>query len=111
MNDRPITRADLAIAFERGYWRGVDHKGPLNGAAVAALNPYKKSGLDTSAKKSVQTATETPTNEEIPLNKSIKYPATVREAGDIAQSLGLALSEFLETFGPAPTMPARSPQA
>jgi hypothetical protein len=38
------TEADLAIAFERGYWRGVDHKGPLNDAAVATKNPYRAQG-------------------------------------------------------------------
>lgn len=38
------TEADLAIAFERGYWRGVDHKGPLNDAAVATKNPYNAQG-------------------------------------------------------------------
>lgn len=39
------TEADLAIAFERGYWRGVDHKGPLNDAAIAAKNPYRAQGV------------------------------------------------------------------
>jgi hypothetical protein len=43
-----ITRAeldaDLAAAWESGYWNGTSHKGPLNDAAVAALNPYKAHG-------------------------------------------------------------------
>lgn len=38
------TEADLAAAFELGFWRGVDHQGPLNDAAVAAINPYKAQG-------------------------------------------------------------------
>lgn len=52
--------ADLAAAWESGYWHGTSHDGPLNDAAVAAKNPYKKSGLDAPSKKSVQTADETP---------------------------------------------------
>ncbi len=39
-----ITRAELdaalAVAWDRGYWRGTSHEGPLNGAIVAARNPY-----------------------------------------------------------------------
>lgn len=55
------TEADLAAAWASGYWNGTTHVGPLNDAAVEAKNPYKKeSGLDTSAKKSVQTAEESP---------------------------------------------------
>lgn len=58
--------ADVAAAWGSGYWHGTSHEGPLNDAAVAAKNPYKENnGLDTSAKKSVQTVNETPTNEEI----------------------------------------------
>ncbi|WP_146072478.1 hypothetical protein [Arthrobacter sp. 4R501] len=34
------------------------------------------------------------------------YPATVREAGDMAEAQGMKLSEFLETLGPLPTPPA-----
>lgn len=57
-----ITKSDLAAAWESGYWHGTSHEGPLKDAAVAAKNPHKKkSGPDTSAKKSVQTANETPT--------------------------------------------------
>ena len=37
------TEADLAAAWESGYWRGTSHKGPLNDAAVAAKNPYRGS--------------------------------------------------------------------
>ena len=102
------TEADLAAVWESGYWHGASHED----AAVTAKNPHKeKSGLDTSAKKSVQTATETPINEEIPLNKSTKYPATVREAAEMAHALGMALSEFLEILAPVPTTPAGSSQA
>lgn len=35
-----------------------------------------------------------------------KTPATVREAGEMAERLGMKLSEFLETLGPIPTAPA-----
>lgn len=35
------TKADLAAAWESGYWHGTSHQGPLNDAAVAAKNPYK----------------------------------------------------------------------
>jgi hypothetical protein len=35
-----------------------------------------------------------------------KYPATVREAGDMAAKLGMKLSEFLEMLGPIPMPPA-----
>ncbi|MBD1541042.1 hypothetical protein G9E11_01975 [Arthrobacter sp. IA7] len=36
-----ITEADLAGAWESGYWHGTSREGPLNGAAVAAKNPYE----------------------------------------------------------------------
>ncbi|MBE4716754.1 hypothetical protein [Pseudarthrobacter sp. AB1] len=60
MSARTYTEADLAIAFERGYWRGVDHKGPLNDAAVRAKNPYtkKESDAGSPAKKNTSAATE-----------------------------------------------------
>lgn len=62
-----ITEADLAAPWESGYWHGTSHEGPLNDAALAAKNPHKKnSGPDTPAKKSVQTANETPAKKEIP---------------------------------------------
>lgn len=35
-----------------------------------------------------------------------KYPATVREAGDMAHALGMKLPEFLEMLGPIPMPPA-----
>jgi hypothetical protein len=35
-----------------------------------------------------------------------KYPATVREAGEMAERLGMNLSEFLEVLGPIPRPPA-----
>lgn len=34
------TEADLAAAWDSGYWNGTSHEGPLNGAAVNAKNPY-----------------------------------------------------------------------
>ena len=37
------TKADLAAAWESGYWHGTSHKGPLNSAAVDAKNPYRES--------------------------------------------------------------------
>lgn len=40
------------------------------------------------------------------MNKTTKYPATVREAGDMAEKLGMKLSEFLEMLGPIPMPPA-----
>jgi hypothetical protein len=34
------TKADLAAAWDSGYWNGTSHRGPLNSAAVDAKNPY-----------------------------------------------------------------------
>lgn len=39
---RSYTRAEMAAAWESGYWHGTSHEGPLNEAAVAAKNPYLK---------------------------------------------------------------------
>lgn len=39
------TEADLAAAWESGYWHGTSHEGPLNDAAVTAKNPYRVKGL------------------------------------------------------------------
>jgi hypothetical protein len=39
------TDAELAAAWESGYWHGTSHQGPLNDAAVAAKNPYKVKGI------------------------------------------------------------------
>ena len=39
------TGADLAAAWESGYWRGTSHEGPLNDATVAAKNPYRAQGV------------------------------------------------------------------
>jgi hypothetical protein len=36
---------------------------------------------------------------------TIKTPATVREAGDMAHKLGMTLSEFLQMLGPIPMPP------
>lgn len=35
------TRADLAAAWESGYWHGTSHDGPLNEVTVSAKNPYR----------------------------------------------------------------------
>lgn len=35
------TEADLAAAWDSGYWNGTSHEGPLNSAAVNAKNPYR----------------------------------------------------------------------
>ncbi|WP_155850376.1 hypothetical protein [Arthrobacter sp. Br18] len=34
------TAADLAAAWNSGYWHGLDHTGPVNDAAINARNPY-----------------------------------------------------------------------
>lgn len=39
---RTYTEADLAAAWESGYWNGTSHEGPLNNAAVDAKNPYRQ---------------------------------------------------------------------
>lgn len=36
------TEADLAAAWDSGYWNGTSHEGPLNTAAVDAKNPYRQ---------------------------------------------------------------------
>ncbi len=35
------TLADMAAAWESGYWHGTTHTGPLNDAAVKSKNPYR----------------------------------------------------------------------
>jgi hypothetical protein len=45
------------------------------------------------------------------MNNTTKYPATVREAAEMAHALGMKLSEFLEILGPVQTAPATSQQA
>lgn len=37
---RTFTAADLAEAWNSGYWHGIDHAGPMNDAAINANNPY-----------------------------------------------------------------------
>jgi len=39
------TEADLAAAWESGYWHGTSHEGPLNDAAVSVNNPYRAEGI------------------------------------------------------------------
>ncbi|MDI3194802.1 hypothetical protein QK290_10625 [Pseudarthrobacter sp. AL07] len=60
MSVRTYSEADLAAAWESGYWHGTSHTGPLNDAAVAAKNPYikKESDAGSSAKKNTDAATE-----------------------------------------------------
>ncbi len=36
------SKADLAAAWDSGYWNGTSHEGPLNGAVVDARNPYRQ---------------------------------------------------------------------
>lgn len=36
------SEADLAAAWDSGYWNGTSHEGPLNSAAVDAKNPYRR---------------------------------------------------------------------
>lgn len=42
------------------------------------------------------------------MNHSIKYPATVRELGDMAEARGVTATEMLVILGPIPTSPANS---
>lgn len=37
---KTYTQADLAEAWASGYWRGIDHEGPINDAAIDAKNPH-----------------------------------------------------------------------
>ncbi|MDV8148537.1 hypothetical protein [Arthrobacter sp. B10-11] len=39
------TEADLAAAWESGYWHGMSHEGPRNDAAVSAKNPHRAQGI------------------------------------------------------------------
>ncbi|WP_275451051.1 hypothetical protein [Arthrobacter sp. Br18] len=41
-----ITQADIAAAWESGYWHGTSHAGLLNDAAVSAKNPHLKGAED-----------------------------------------------------------------
>lgn len=104
MSGRTYTAADLAAAWESGYWRGTSHEGPLNDAAVAAKNPHKKEESDAGspAKKNADAATETPTNKEIPVNNLTKTPATVRELAQQASAQGVKPSELLPPEGFSP---------
>lgn len=42
MSARTYTRAEMAAAWESGYWHGTSHTGPLSAALVADKNPYLK---------------------------------------------------------------------
>lgn len=37
---KTYTEADLAEAWSCGYWRGLDHTGPINQAAIDKKNPH-----------------------------------------------------------------------
>ncbi|WP_157835672.1 hypothetical protein [Arthrobacter sp. TB 26] len=45
------------------------------------------------------------------MNHSIKYPATVRELGEMAEARGITATEMLDILGPIPTPPANSPHS
>lgn len=99
-------KAALAAVSGSSCWQGTCHTGALNAAVAAKNPPNKKSGLDTPAKKSVQTAEETPKKEMLHMQHSTNYPATVRETGDMAEALGLPAPRLLEVLGPCQTPPA-----
>lgn len=52
------TEADLAAAWESGYWHGTSHTGPLNDAAVAAKNPHRVKGITPAKACTVRLKTE-----------------------------------------------------
>jgi hypothetical protein len=52
--------AGTAAPCGPSYWQGTSHSGPDDVTAVTSRPRTKKNGLDTSAKKSVQTAEENP---------------------------------------------------
>lgn len=97
---RTYTEADMAAAWESGYWHGTSHEGPLNDAAVAEKNPHKKEESDAGslAKESTDAATETPTNKEIPVNQLTKMPATVRDLAEQAIAQGVKPSDLLASI-------------
>lgn len=105
MSGRTYTEADLAAAWESGYWHGSSHQGPLNDAVVRARNPHLKkeeSDAGSPAKKNADAATETPTNKEIPVNQLTKTPATVRELAQQASAQGVKPSQLLPPEGFSP---------
>lgn len=64
MSGRTYTEADMATAWESGYWWGTMHEGPLNDAAVRAKNPHidsavKENDAGSPAKKNTDAAAET----------------------------------------------------
>lgn len=87
------TEADLAAAWEAGYWRGLDHTGPLNDAAIAAKNPFKTEKDRDASPKSV-TASEPTPRKKILMQQTIKTPTTVRELGDIAEKLNVTVVDM-----------------
>lgn len=56
------TDAELAAAWESGYWHGTSHTGPLNDAAVAAKNPYKVQGITPAKSCKVALKTDNPSS-------------------------------------------------
>lgn len=57
---RLYTEADLAAAWESGYWHGTSHTGPLNEGGVKARNPHAKEESDAGSptKKNTDAASE-----------------------------------------------------
>lgn len=99
-----ITAADIAAAWESGYWRGTSHTGPLNDAAVSATNPHKENDRDALAKEHATASGNTPTKEQIPMPKTIKIPRTVTDLVHLATELEMLPSEVMnllkEMHGP-----------
>lgn len=101
------SEADSAAALELGYCRRPSHDdGPLNDAAVCVNPCKKKNGLDTPAKKSVQTVEETPTKEMLPMQHTTNYPAIERELVDSLETQDVTVPRPLEVPGSVPTPPA-----
>ncbi|MGM9474345.1 hypothetical protein ACS5PJ_20360 [Pseudarthrobacter sp. YS3] len=63
------TEADLAAAWESGYWHGTSHEGPLNDAAVAAKNPYRATGITPA--KACKVALKTDRDRDVPYQESV----------------------------------------
>ena len=62
------TEADLAAAWESGYWHGTSHEGPLNDAAVNVKNPYRVKGATPA--KACKVALKTEKGHGVPVKES-----------------------------------------
>lgn len=105
------TEADLAAAWESGYWNGTSHAGPLNDAAVAQKNPYAGKGTTPAkackvplktekghgvpVKESAAASEPTPHQGVDPMPQTIKAPTAVRELIEDAARLGLKPSSHV----------------